>query len=360
MTKHKKSVAIPAVILTLSILFGTGPWGQLGVVMAGEWDKVSRPGLEIGMVESTGEMTIDQRVLKGSHPYNEGGTIQSGNYEVRVSLERVGQILLAPGTVLKVEKVASDEDRSILHVGLIGGRADFNLTGRASAVIRVNNRNYIAGRGAIFSLEADLPGVVATVKRGRVQSFGDWGVPPLTQGGDVTADIGDSVTAGLETPAADSPRYRIEPVDSGRRRPLRPYTINDLQFRVTDRDHHPLSGVLVSFGIDRKSALSDGSLGSGQVSTRNLAVVTDRDGVATIPFRAGKRSGTVLLTAAVGGIPVEQDQSVKVDDQRFWTKKTAIPVLGVIGAIITAAIIIVVNRDDSLPVEGTGPIVIVP
>jgi hypothetical protein len=68
----------------------------------------------------------------------------------------------------------------------------------------------------------------------------------------------------------------------------------------------------------------------------------------------------VLLTAAVGGIPVEQDQTVAVDQSRFWTKKTAIPVFGVIAAVVTAAIIVMVNRDEQAPINGTGPIVIVP
>jgi hypothetical protein len=359
MTKQKMSVTIPGIVLTLSLLFGTGPWSQLGVVMAAGGDDVSRTGAGIGMIESAGEMTIDQRVLKGSHPYSEGETVSSGGCEVRVSLDGVGMVVLAPGSMMKVELVTGHEDRTILKAALLGGRAEFSLSERASAVVRVNNRNIIAGKGSIFSLEADLPEVVAAVTRGRVQRLGDWGLRS-DPGGNVVADTSGPVSGGTERTAADSPRYRIVPVDSGRRGALRPYTINDLKFQVVDRDNLPVRGALVSFGIDRKTDLADGSLGSGQISTRNMAVVTDREGIATIPFRAGKKSGTVLLTAAVGGIPVEQDQTVAVDQSRFWTKKTAIPVFGVIAAVVTAAIIVMVNRNEQAPINGTGPIVIVP
>lgn len=359
MSRDEMSVVILRIVLALTLIIESVPVGAAVAAGGGSGPVGAHFRPLIGHVESEGALTIDSRTVTSGHPYHTGEVVGAGTSQVRVRLDEIGLVILGAGSLLKIEEVVVRGDATMIRAHLIGGQADFQLQDRCSAVVRVDDRDYIASLGAVFQLESGVKSGRAAVMRGRVQPLGGWGFYP--GGADsLVADMAGPASGVVETPAPESPRYRIVPLATARKGPLQAHTISQLQFRVTNRESQPVRGALVAFAIDKQTDLADGSLGSGQISARNLTVITDRDGVATVPFRAGQKAGRVLLTAAVDGVSVEQDQAVEVGGGGFWTKKTALPVFGVMAAVVTAAIIVIANRDDPVPVKGTGPIIIVP
>jgi hypothetical protein len=94
-----------------------------------------------------------------------------------------------------------------------------------------------------------------------------------------------------------------------------------------------------------------------------MTVLTDEQGVATVPFLAGRHPGAITLHATIDGEAgemAEHDQRLEVTGGRFWTKKNAIPVLATVGAIAVIAILVTGGRPDPSPIQPSGGVQIIP
>src|SRR5262249_2249286 len=131
---------------------------------------------------------------------------------------------------------------------------------------------------------------------------------------------------------------------------VRPHSTQQLRFLVTDMTGKPAPGVPVVFTLNAPNnelgGQPVGMLGTGANAGKYFETTTDTRGVAVVPFNAGSATGSTSLSAVVRGTNSANANVVVVDhdDDKFWTKRNAIPVFAVAGAAIVTGIVVAVTR----------------
>ena len=315
----------------------------------------SAPG-SIGMAESRGEMRIDGRPAVGPQILREGGSVRAGREQTRLIVRGIGEMLLGTESELSVDRVRLQGETGTLFGSLRQGTATFRLAPGSTALIRTTPQSFLASPGAVFQLQVAGTGATLDVSDGDVRPIGNWALdlPLLTV---------PSPATPLAEERSGEPRYRITPLGGKNQARVRALTEQELKFRVTDAADRPLPARPVSFHLETEGNPDVGALGKGTFLAQRLTVMTDDQGIATVPFLAGRRPGGMTLHASIegeAGAMAEHDQRLEVTSNRFWTKKNAIPVLATVGAIAAIAIYVIGSREDSMPIRLSGETRIVP
>ena len=319
-------------------------------------DRLEETADSIGLAESRGEMTIDGRPVLGPQVLREGEVVRAGREQTRLLVRGIGEMVLGTNSELSVDRVRLQGETGTLLGNLRQGQATFRLANGSTALIRTAQQSFLANPGSVFQLEVASTGADLEVTSGAVEPIGNWALGPPT----LTAP--PPAIAFEERPGSE-PRYRITPLGEKNQARVRALSEQELKFRVTDRNERPLPRIPVSFQLKAEGNPDAGALGKGRVLAQKLTVLTDDQGIATVPFLAGRRPGGIMLHATIAGEAgelAEHDQRLEVTGTRFWTKKNAIPVLATVGAIAAIAILVIGGREESVAIQPSGGVQIIP
>ncbi len=314
----------------------------------------------IGVAESSGDMIINRRSVRGKEWLWDGEVLQSPNAATQVTLNGIGKVMLSSGAEVKLSAAVAggggSNQRRALVASLIQGKISVLLDSGSEAYIQSKGEAFVASGGSEFRLSSDKSGATVGVMKGDVHSIGGWIIEMAPQ-------IAELLVSIPRATAKASPRkYFIIPVESGYQTSVQATKTRELKFRVADERSQPAPGLPVTFILNNIDGKGIGTLGYGQNADNSFTVVTDAQGVATVPFKAGSKPGSVSISAAVEGASEPQSNVVTVTkaEKEFWTKKNAVPVFATAAAMIVAGIVVVATRDDKLPIKGPGPIDIIP
>ena len=123
-------------------------------------------------------------------------------------------------------------------------------------------------------------------------------------------------------------QFTVRPADKGGYlRNLKPAESQELRFVVTDRTGKAAAGVPVIFTLNATDGQVVGTFGAGANISRSYETRTDEQGIAVVPFNAGRGNGSASILATVAGASAGNNSTVVVnDDKGFWTKRHAWPV----------------------------------
>lgn len=312
----------------------------------------------IGMAESPGDMIINGRSARGKEWIWDGEILRSPNASAQVTLNGIGKVMLSSGSEVKlsaaVTGVGGNNQRRALVASLTEGRAIFRVNPDSEAYIRSGGEAFVASGGSEFRLTSNRAGAVLGVMKGDVRSIGGWTIEMAPQMAELL------VSRPSPKAKASSRKYFILPVESGYQTSVRANSARELKFKVTDEHSRPVFGLPVTFSLNSVEGEAIGSLGYGQNADNSYTVITDTEGVATAPFKAGNKPGSVSISASVEGSGDSHNNVVTVtkDKGSFWHSKDAAWVAA--AAIIITGIVVVATKENRLPIKGTGPVEIIP
>lgn len=312
----------------------------------------------IGMVESSGDMIINGRSARGKEWLWDGEVLRSPNTSAQVTLNGIGKVMLSSGSEVKlsaaVTGIGGNNQRRALVASLTEGRAIFRLNSDSEAYIRSGGEAFVARGGSEFRLNSNRSGAVLGVMNGDVRSIGGWTIEIAPQMAEML------VSRSSPKAKAPSRKYFILPVESGYQTSVRAKSARELKFKVTDEHSRPVFGLPVTFSLNSIEGKAIGALGYGQNADNSYTVITDTQGIAVVPFKAGSKSGSVSISAAVEGSSDSNSNVVTVTASKppFWASKDA--AWATAAAIIITGIVVVATKENRLPIKGTGPVEIIP
>jgi hypothetical protein len=315
---------------------------------------------EIGLAESSSVMSINGRQAQGKEIIRDGEVVRSLQSPVQLTLHDVGIVQLASHSEIKVRAVQSDQARRVLlgllTADLITGTAILRLNPRSTAYVSSTGGSFLANSGAQFEVTAGQDRPSLRIIAGDVVPVGGWSVNPMPR-----ASVESSIIQPVSN-EAPTMKYSISMIESENEVAVGALTRKDLKFKVTDQNAMPVPRLLVTFSLNANEGQMFGVLGHHSIAARKLTVSTDSQGVAVVPFRAGSRPGSMSITATVEENGASQNSTISVTpaNDKFWTKKNAIPVLATAAAIILAGVLVVTTRTDRFPIKESSLIEIVP
>jgi hypothetical protein len=312
----------------------------------------------IGKVESAGQIIINERSASGTEAIWGGEILRAPNASAQVTLNGIGKVMLSSGSEVKLNVAVTgfgdNNQRRALMASLIQGKIIVTLNSDSGAYIQSKGEAFVASSGSEFRLISRQSGATAAAMKGDVHSIGVWTIG-------ISPQIAELLGSVPSAKAKASPRkYSILPAESGYQTRILATNTRELKFRVTDEHSQPVPGLPVTFTLNTSEGKGIGALGYGQNADNSFTVVTDAQGVATVPFKAGSKPGSVSISATVEGASESQNNVVTVtkDKAPFWASKDAALVTA--AAIIVAGIVVVATKEDRLPIKGTGPVKIIP
>lgn len=312
----------------------------------------------LGMVESSGKVKINGRDARQQELFWDGEIIQApANAPAQVSLAGLGQVQLTKGSAVKLTTatVKNRTERRVLAASVLQGEISVKLQPEIAAYVEANGKSFAAEAGSRFRFNGQAAPALVEVFQGNVREIGSWMVELST----------DVMNQALQLNAGPR-QYNIRPLANADKAAsylmnVRPHSTEQLRFQVTDMAGKTVAGVPVVFTLNAADGQPVGMLGAGVNAGKYYETMTDAQGVAVVPFNAGSAAGSTSLSAAVRGTNSANSNVVVVDDDgKFWRKETAIPVFVVAAAAVVAGIVVAVNKDDRLPIKGTGGTQIVP
>ncbi|MBI3427321.1 MAG: FecR domain-containing protein [Acidobacteria bacterium] len=320
----------------------------------------SKAGM-IGMVESAGTVKINGRDARHHELLWDGEIVQApANAAAQLSLAGLGQVQLTKGSVVKLTTAALPNANRVLTAAVLQGEIAVKLQPEIAAYVEASGKSFAADAGSRFRVNGRDGNSVVEVFAGNVREIGSWNV-------ELSTDVMEQAAQRHAGPR----QYNIRPLTNGEKAGgylmnVRAQSTQTLRFLVTDAAGKAAAGVPVVFTLNAAEGQPVGQpvgiLGAGVDAGKYFETKTDAQGVAVVPFNAGSATGSTSLSAAVRGTNAASANVVVVDDDdnKFWTKRNAIPVFIAAGAAIVAGIVIYATREDRLPIQGTGPTQIVP
>jgi hypothetical protein len=311
----------------------------------------------IGMIDSSGTVKINGRDARRQELLWDGEVVQApANAAAQVSLAGLGQVQLTKGSVVKLTTAnASANGGRVLAASVLQGEINIKLQPEIAAYVEANGKAFSAEAGSRFRLSGRDSQAIVEVFQGNVHEIGSWLVELSTEVMDQAAHLNVGPRQYNIRPLAESNQPGSYLMN------VRPHSTQQMRFLVTDMTGKPAPGVPVVFTLNAADGQPVGMLGTGTNAGKYFEAKTDTRGVAVVPFNAGSATGSTSLSAVVPGTNSANANVVVVDhDDDFWTKRNAIPVFAVAAGAIVAGIVVALNREDRLPIQGTGPTQIVP
>ncbi len=310
----------------------------------------------IGMVESGGTVKINGRDARRQELLWDGEIVQApAHAAAQLALAGLGQVQLSKGSVVRLTTAAAPNAKRVLTAAVLQGEINVKLQPEIAAYVETNGKSFAAEAGSRFRVNGRDGNSIVEVFAGNVREIGSWNVELATDVMEQAAQLN-----------AGPRQYNIRPLANGEKAGgylmnVRAQSTQTLRFLVTDLAGKAAAGVPVVFTLNAADGQPVGMLGSGVEAGKYFETKTDAQGVAVVPFNAGSATGSTSLSAAVRGTNSANANVVVVDDDdNFWVKRNAIPVFATAAAAIVAGIVIYHNREERLPIQGSGPTQIVP
>ncbi|MFN0124227.1 MAG: hypothetical protein ACKV2V_27320, partial [Blastocatellia bacterium] len=322
----------------------------------------------LGAVESSKALLINGRAAHNRENIWEGEYIQAPpDAPARVTLAGMGQVMLSPAAGVRLRSALMRPEnqaaRRVLIASVTNGDAVFRLAPESAAIVDAAGTAYAAGGSAHFRLTSREGTATIDVNSGAVESMGRYAI-------ELAAPVAEILREISATRARTMPRkYRVQPVGQAYQTLIPLGAAREMRYRVINESGKPVPGARVRFTLAGTTGKSVGTIGAGILcgpanGLASLTVMADANGVVTIPFTAGTEPGSVSVHAAVENSPSVGAGVVTVpsrsDENKFWTKRNAIPVLLTAGAMVGIGAGLWATREERFPIRGIGETVIMP
>jgi hypothetical protein len=285
----------------------------------------------IGSITSFSDATSNGKTISGTQSIWGGETIQSGNASARLTVENVGQVSLAAGSLARFSKSETTLDDGTRGATLIAtvvtGSVKIKLQKKACAYLETGGRIFHSTPGASFRVEmirGELPAL--TIESGDVQ----------TQANPVQR------------------KYTIRPVGMGAKLSVRARATRQIQVQVTDENDKPVPDVPILFALGGGGG---GGFGSGTAVAANVSVTTNAQGIATTTFTAGPGASQTSITATVPGSDASWTGEVKVNSSSGVLNPTTVTILAAVAAGVIVGVVVANNDNNPSrdPIQAQNP-----
>lgn len=306
----------------------------------------------IGAAESLNGLIVNGRLTAGRESLWGGEILEAPRGSgARVALPSIGQVVLNSGAKAKVttETVGlvalGQPAQRVLAAQLLKGDVQVRFDANASGYVRAGDSVLAATRGASFRVEMREGNGAVDVSNGSVMVMGNWPLlaPPVMR--DETA-----AKTRLETKT-----YNIRPANLAAAFTVGVNRSFPIQMRVTDEKRQPVANIPVKFTLH-----GAGALGATKFGLNSVEVITNEQGIATLPYHAPAEAGTATVTAEVPGTSATTTTTANVSAQSsdFWQGPW--PAIITLAGAIGIGAGIYATRNDRLPIRGKGDLVVVP
>ncbi len=281
----------------------------------------------IGRLTAYHEAAINGRLVSGERAFWSGETLYARRGALHLTLENVGQVSLASGSLVKLSKTSSPDGTDCLIASVVAGAVKIRLERNALSYIEAGGSAYQSSRGANFQLAVRDGKAIVEIENGKVQAQAD--------------------------PAQR--RYKIRPIGIGSNFSVRARATRQIQVQVTDENDRPVPDVPVLFALGQGAG---GSLGSGTTVAASATVTTNAQGMATTSFTAGATQGQTSITASVPGTNATWTANVSISLATGLATTTTIALIAA-AAGATVATVVIARRGDGErePIQGQPPII---
>lgn len=273
----------------------------------------------IGKINSIGLFAVNGRSLSGEGWLWGGETIHATGGTIRVSMDRIGRVIITRGAIVKLSRTVTafddETDGELLIASVVRGDARFNLQPGAAVYVEAGGSAYRSSRGASFNVGVRSNQPSITLSRGELQTQAD----------------------------PSQRRYRLRPVGVGANISVRARATRQIQVQVTDENDRPVPDVPILFALGSGAG---GSLGSGATAAASVTLTTNAQGIATASFTAGAAPGSDSITATIAGTNTSVTFGVTISAAAgvFTASTITAIVLVAVGGTLTG---IGIARDDN-------------
>ena len=286
----------------------------------------------IGLIAGSGlnrrDFLINGRTVGDQQKIWAGDMLQSrAEQGIPVSIDSVGEVMLTKGAMVRLSTrytwSKNNKKRTVLIASLLCGSISITLQHGSCAYLQAGGAKFTSSEGAVFDADIREGKALITLKSGRVS--------PEVQ--------------------AEQHQYNIAPVGHGMNIDVPVGSLQQIKVQVTENDK-PVSDVGVLFTLD-PSGISLGRLGLGTLAGNSITIVTNADGIASVPFTAGSSKGTGAISATVEGTRASWTGQIRVTSKSITTSRSALwTIIGLVGAGAAAGITYALTRDrDSIQVQ---------
>ncbi len=308
----------------------------------------------LGMIESAGKLKLNGRAARSQELLWNGELIQTEIAEARAALHGIARVNLARDASARLSLAKAEDASRVLMGNLLHGEMTVRLEPNVAAYVETQGKTFAAEPGAHFRLSEQAGHVTLEIKAGSVREISKVSVE--------TTINDEAVGKSGESP------YVVRPADKANKaggylQNVKPGETQTLRFLVTDRAGKPAPALPVVFSLNLADDQPVGTLGTGVEAGKQFATRTDAQGIAVVPFNAGRMTGSTSITAVVAESAPSNSNVVVVNsakDEGFWTKRHSVPVFAVLGGAVAAGIVVGLTRDEPLPIQGRGGATIVP
>jgi hypothetical protein len=246
-----------------------------------------------------------------------------GRAITQVVLDGLGQVRMRRGSIVRLSTSSSvvRDGQSVLIGSLVSGDIDVALESGIAAFFIAQGKSLSATGGAAFRVGVGVSEPLVVIRTGEV------------------------------TVESASQKYTIEPVGHGSSINVRAGDLRHLRLQVTD-DGQPVPDVAVLFTLGDARGRSVGTLGMGTLAATVFQATTDAKGIATVPFVAGRNSGTAPVTATVVGTAATWAGQITVTPEMWNGRNKSLAIAAAAAAIAAAGVAIAkLNDKDPLRLE---------
>jgi hypothetical protein len=239
---------------------------------------VGRHSLSVNGQPVFGERTIwNGDLVQG---YSEAKTL--------IDLDSIGQITLAKGTLVRLatnQQSSTEGPPRVLIASLISGEIAVHLREGACGFVQACGSTFNSTEGARFNLK---------IREGKASY---------------------EIKAGnLSTETNNRTRkYNIRALGSGDAVKVPFGQLSNIRVQITDENNKPMAEVPVMFSLAPSTVKGIGTLGLGTMAGTTYSTLTNNEGIAIVPFTAGRTKGTTSVSAVIEATGDTWTGQVEVD-----------------------------------------------
>jgi len=286
-------------------------------------------GLVSGSALNRGALLINGQAAREKQMIWAGDLLQSSaDVSVPVSIHSIGDVVIFKGSMVKLATNYTQSDagmRAVLIASLVCGSIKVALKEDACAYIEARGSRYVSTEGAIFDASVRDDKALMNIKFGKV--------------------IADRQEGQHQ--------YTIRPIGHGSSLEVPRGSLQQIKVQVTENDQ-PVPDVAVLFTLDQ-SGIAIGQIGLGTLAGSRITIVTNADGIASVPFVAGNSKGTGAISATVEGTRTSWMGQLRVTSKSIGGSKSLWwTIAAIAGAGAAAGITYAVTRDKD-PIQVKDP-----
>ena len=287
-------------------------------------------GFIAGDISGQNSIAINGQRVYGAQPLWSGDLVQTlSSPSVQLSLPSLGQVALAKGTTVRLAAsnavTAEANSTRRLIASLSAGEMVVKLEERTGAYIETRGSVYTTSDGANFRFHAREGQPTFVAMKGEVV---------------------------LEKPSGQK-KYSLRPVGHGNKMEIYKGDLQQIRIQFIDDKNRLMAEVPVMFSMGPSDGTRLGHLGLGALAGTSFRTLTNAQGIAYVPFTAGRKEGTVSITAVAEDTGDTWSGEIEIDSDNRASKAGWIA-LAVAGAVVGTIVIVKLVREND-PIQTLPP-----